>query len=400
VFISHSGKDGVVRDLIDALIAGFGEEFEPLVDERNIAGGQEYRPVIDAMIGKCDAAVVIVSSAALASPWVKREANLLGYKARKLTPFALIPVYIEGTGPEDLRTREWDPTALAEENPAGGDDMAVVAGDVIRRLAPTREHFLATGVERDLAGSLRKVHPETLRNVAEPLFNDPSEMWIASDLALQAARRLLVADIRTVVMVLDGLIVDDVRRAEEVLEIVLPFTWVDRVAAAVICAAVQATGSVWLNTGQVRTAKAYVRCASPRLPFWDVLDVEETWDEENVWDLVAAFRAQLAHAEGEFSAAQASLLGMKYGPDVLAVPCPLPDTEIRAAFDAAEFSGYAKVFMAGEVSWSSVPAELVDALELVRPELDRTREQIGLETSDALEMYLRNRKRQITAGRH
>ena len=119
VFISHSGKEGVVAELMTELVKRFGEEFEPLVDERNIGGGQEYREVIDAMIRQCDAAVVIVSRAALTSSWVPQEAGWLGLKARERRPFALIPVYIEGTGPDDVRTGARDPTFLAEENPVG-----------------------------------------------------------------------------------------------------------------------------------------------------------------------------------------------------------------------------------------------------------------------------------------
>lgn len=392
VFISHSGNDGVVGELIAALVDKLRADYEPMVDMRNIPGGQEYRQLIDEMLRQCDSAVVIVSRAALDSPWVRNEAGRLRDRARGRAAFARMPVYIEGTGPADLRTREWDPTSLAEESPAGGGDMAVVAAEVVRLLSPVREHFLASGVERDMAGSLRRLHPETLGNAVAPLFPDPADAWTAADLALQSARRLLAADPPTVAKVLSRLILSDVALTERVLDVVLPFTWVNRDAAAVISATVHAAGSVWINTARVQTARDHVACASPEFPFWDVLDVEETWDEENPRDLVAAFRAELAHADGQFTPAMAARLGERSGPDVLAVPCSVHDLEVRAAFDATEFATYAKVFMAGEVSWGDVPAALIDALELVRPELDRDRERDGLDGCDALVSFVNRLK--------
>lgn len=400
VFISHSGKDGQVGELIAALENLLHDDYQVLIDERNIGPGP-FREPIDDMIRKCDAAIVIISPRALEPDraWVRTEAAMLGLKARENRAFGLIPVYIEGTSPDDVRSREWDPTFISELNCAGGDDVQVVAADVVRRLRPVRDHFLASGIERDLAVPLRKVHPDTLRDAVAPLFEDPSDAWIAGDLALQAARRLLRADAETVARVVDGLINEDVARATRILNIVLPFTWVNPSAAVAIRAAIEGCRTVWLNTRQLESAKAHVSCASPRLPFWQILGTEEAVDPENSADLVADLRAAMAHAAGELEAKKTKLLGRPSGPRVFAVPCSIDDADIRAIFEDDEFSGFAKIFMAGEVSWGTMPASRLDGLELVRPELERADEEKGLDNCKVLIAILEEAKADLEAGR-
>jgi len=65
VFISHCGKVGPVRALIDALVTAFGDDFMALVDEREIRAGGPVTEEVGRMIRTCDAAIVIVNQRAL-----------------------------------------------------------------------------------------------------------------------------------------------------------------------------------------------------------------------------------------------------------------------------------------------------------------------------------------------
>ena len=85
VFISHSGWDGIVEQVVEALERAFGADFVALFDRRHILPGQKVSDRVSGTIAECDAALIVIDQRALDytnHPWVFAEANELKGRAR------------------------------------------------------------------------------------------------------------------------------------------------------------------------------------------------------------------------------------------------------------------------------------------------------------------------------
>jgi hypothetical protein len=123
VFISHSSHGDAAKDRLAKLVAALEEgagKVEVSYDSEQIEDGSRWRDVIDAMLVDCDAAVVLVSSDALKSAWVLKEATLLRarYEAEynklaKRPGFPLLPVLFDGITTDQLKDHVlWHPLEL------------------------------------------------------------------------------------------------------------------------------------------------------------------------------------------------------------------------------------------------------------------------------------------------
>lgn len=102
VFISHSSRgDADAASVLSAIRRALkAARFEPLVDERGLKGGDDWRLRLHTWMSHCDAAILLLSRQALESDWVLQEATIL--TARRVVQgldhtvetFLLLPVLV------------------------------------------------------------------------------------------------------------------------------------------------------------------------------------------------------------------------------------------------------------------------------------------------------------------
>jgi hypothetical protein len=150
VFISHSAADReegetavnveahAVRVAIRDALAQTGK-FHVLLDEVELHPGDAWRARINLWLGLCDAAVLVLSPAALKSHYVAFEANILGYRRSLDIDFKIIPVLVGVTMPE-VDDSPLNPARVVEwQAPVPGTPAAAAAGvlEAVQGLAPS-----------------------------------------------------------------------------------------------------------------------------------------------------------------------------------------------------------------------------------------------------------------------
>jgi tetratricopeptide (TPR) repeat protein len=102
IFISHaSSDDAFVKELRDALDA---HRLPVWVDSRNLRGGQELAPEIDAAIEQARQVIVVLSPNTVNSPWVRKEISkaLEVERQKKDSGYRVIPLLLPGIEPSAL----------------------------------------------------------------------------------------------------------------------------------------------------------------------------------------------------------------------------------------------------------------------------------------------------------
>ena len=83
VFISHSAKEEATKRLLDRLYAKLEQDGQAVrLDREDLVLGDNWRSVLNFWIGGCNAAVVLLSPAALESSFVNYEVSILTYRNR------------------------------------------------------------------------------------------------------------------------------------------------------------------------------------------------------------------------------------------------------------------------------------------------------------------------------
>jgi hypothetical protein len=193
VFLSHSTKDDPPRQVRDRLAEALRDaEFRVLLDKDGLKTGEGWHNTLELWLGTCDAAVVLLSEAALASNFVAHEVSVLTYRKRHDPKFVLLPVFIRPVDyvavakslltPSRITDLETFQTALAVgDDPADekviGVEAAVAA--IVQRLAEAVEcpSPLAEKIEQ-LADLLEKVPAHILLAEAKRLGVYFDEAWI------------------------------------------------------------------------------------------------------------------------------------------------------------------------------------------------------------------------------
>ncbi|MEV1065241.1 toll/interleukin-1 receptor domain-containing protein [Streptomyces sp. NPDC050263] len=140
VFISHSARgDAFAVAVLEKIEEGLrGRGHTPLVDQSGIEPGDEWRPELIDWLARCDAAVVLINTAALRSDWVRREVNILIWRKALGAPLLVVPVLLDGlttgavkkAGLEELRPIQFARTAQGAE-----PDAKNLADQVLGRFA-------------------------------------------------------------------------------------------------------------------------------------------------------------------------------------------------------------------------------------------------------------------------
>jgi len=143
VFISHSAADApggeavnvsahAVRIAVREAVKAAG--FTVLIDEVELKAGDSWRARINLWLGLCDAAVLILSPAALQSHYVAFEANVLGYRWSVDPTFRIIPV-LAGVSMDDVKHSPLNPAQVSEWQKAADGTPAEAAAGVLEGLA-------------------------------------------------------------------------------------------------------------------------------------------------------------------------------------------------------------------------------------------------------------------------
>ena len=109
VFVSHGldKKDAAELAFLDALDAALraptpkGTTHEILVDRSRLEAGDDWEGVLLDLLEECDRALLLLTTRALARPWVAREATILDARARRGGAYRLYPLAC-GVGRADI----------------------------------------------------------------------------------------------------------------------------------------------------------------------------------------------------------------------------------------------------------------------------------------------------------
>jgi hypothetical protein len=191
VFISHSAADRQQGDtavnveahavrvaIRDALNAG--GNVHVLLDEFELHPGDAWRARINLWLGLCDAAVLVLSPAALQSHYVAFETNVLGYRWSLDRTFRIIPVLV-GITMDDVDASPLNPARVVEWQAAVQGTPAEAAAsvlDALRGLQPPASRR-AYRMAEELEGMLSK-NKTYLRSAAAAL-EIPKLPWAPDD---------------------------------------------------------------------------------------------------------------------------------------------------------------------------------------------------------------------------
>lgn len=317
IFISHSAKEPEARALQDALVAALraperAERFGVLLDKVTLEPGDMWRSRINLWVGGCDAAVILLSRAALESAYVAYEASILSYRCAMKDSLFLLPVLLEDVAPADLAKGRLSPAQLAEIQVVSGKGKAAdeIAAEVVARLEEKVQPGI-TPLERraqHLANLLDRFKPSQLATAAEKVDLDV-DRWIPfaeEKLPLRLAIQLLSVGMQAAVPALLSLrahIPDKTERASWVEAMVqqVASSWVDprsRDRLPRIAKGEEPFAAVGINACHPLTAKMYVLCASCGDPedTWRPVECDAIVGEDRVEQVIEKLAEKLGRA--------------------------------------------------------------------------------------------------------
>jgi hypothetical protein len=257
VFISHSCKDdetGPVDDSAEAQArwtrlqyARNAREaitdrlqrrgYDVLVDVDELRPGGHWRADLHAWLGICDGAVVLLDQDSVRSDWVRKEATILTWRAQLGSSLTLVPVYLPGFDPRELREAGLDPLRLDDFQAVKADgelSPAALAEFVTEQFAELPLDTVPTPMRRwtrEVADMFERVRGPYLGWAAEALGVTDAELAQFSDRHLFLAHHLMHAELRPAIACVkalrSGLHPHELRR---LVELVTPI-WVSHEAA-------------------------------------------------------------------------------------------------------------------------------------------------------------------------
>jgi hypothetical protein len=313
IFISHSAKEPFAEEVQKALVAALEPEraglpapdppskYRVLLDRTELKPGDGWRKAINLWLGGCDAAVVLLSKAALKSYYVVYETSILSYRAEAEESFRLIPVFLEDVDDAALRKSMLSPQQLAEYQAVRKDTVEEIVQEVEARLAAVALAVAPTPVEVR-AKSLASLLPDDLDAAAQCLKLDVDPWVPVKDVRQQVALGLLGVGM---LMAVDPLlhVKDRLKGKVEVLQSILDVVasgWVDYHAVDRIpkLARRVAGDAFGTNAAEQDTARMYITCARTTRgdaeSGWHVAFPDVTVGEDAADTIVAKVRKALA----------------------------------------------------------------------------------------------------------
>lgn len=313
IFISHSTKDATTpaeqeaADVQTALVQALKDagDYSILMDRLTLQAGDAWRARINLWVGGCDAAVVLISRAALTSAYVAYETSILSYRSQRDPGFVLIPVLVP---PVDLGALNASTLGSVQQL----DEKHYVTGTVeqIVRTVLDRLRDLAScesPVEqraRALTNLMREVPEEHLANAAELLGLEHLDEWLPrgdQKLRLRLAVQLMSVGMHaagTALLVLRNHLASDVatrrQRTEDLITLVAS-SWVDYRAATHIPRVIDEKKryALSLTAQSDTTVRMYATCALSDRPSWYLATCNAVFGERPVATLKREVRDAL-----------------------------------------------------------------------------------------------------------
>lgn len=255
VLISHSAKEPEAQSLCCAIADQLDRAAFDVLWDKNLQPSDAWRSVIDEWIWRCDAAVLVLSPAAVESGYVAYEAALLRQRWKNSAgQFLLIPVWCPGVTKEvltgrmgalqlgeitNLQLAAWPPGATSAPSPF--DD---VCQQTISRLATLQTRLQARHDVEDLLIkqlNLGTPNEEALREIAVEYRLAPIPNGAKKDLATALARHILDFGVppgperfRALACGIDTMMAamsDASDRVPKIVNLVAPFCWVSPAGA-------------------------------------------------------------------------------------------------------------------------------------------------------------------------
>lgn len=144
VFISHSARgDENALAVLEELKAALADDFAVRVDMDHLELGDDWRNSINVWLGRCDAAIILLSNKALQRHYVAYEASVLTFRRNMAGPenFTVIPVFLDDVDYPKLQASElFAPTNIHEIQGAVAEtDRARIVSRVREKLEQVRE---------------------------------------------------------------------------------------------------------------------------------------------------------------------------------------------------------------------------------------------------------------------
>lgn len=356
IFISHSSKELAGEQFRDELAKRLrAAGYRVLLDKDELELSQDWRPTLNAWIGGCDAAVLLVSEAALKSSYVAYEASLLAYRhEQEQGRFKLIPVYLPPVTEKQLEESPLEPARVA--------DVQAIRANVPQEEAIERilqyldEHVPSESVAeqhaRRLCGLIKNVDSVDLEATAHKIgaalapWTPGLELPMKVALCLMASGLELAArGVRVFRSRLRG-----VATLEEVMTLIAT-SWVDCRSAAAIGKAEKHPGLLAINGADPRTAWLYVvgACDYPVGDSWRVAQVDGVVGGGGVEELKQLVRSALARRLGVTpTQVGETVRDITEEGEPVFVTLPLSGMNLAALTDLrAEFPGVTFFFLTG-----------------------------------------------------
>jgi TIR domain len=184
IFVSHSSKDNdITEQLCQALRAegagGTGwdpvvnfeklQDCDVLVDFEELQAGKPWPKQLHEWMARCHGAVLLLTSNAVKSPWVLKEATILAWRLSLEESFKFFIVRYDDVSDSDLTVRGFAPLMLNEIQKLTVRDAADIAAQVRKAMLPPTLTTPYKRLYEALEDLVRGVPPNTLRNIAEKM---------------------------------------------------------------------------------------------------------------------------------------------------------------------------------------------------------------------------------------
>lgn len=390
IFISHSAHEPEAERVLAALVTCLTPKFDVLVDRQRLIAGQEWRDELFNWMHRIHGAIILFSSCALESDWVRTEASVLSWRRAldRGKSFTLIPVLLSPVKPDDLDAKKFSPMRLTTLQLVESDDAGTICNKVLAGLqsllsAPVPDTPLEK-LGRKVAYLLRNIEAAELLNAARAMGADVTDWSDSSEYATLLAREMLERGLPWAMRGIREL--DDFLEADEtrkLVELIAP-VWVSMSAASTIPQIAAREDHLlrrlWVNGGDVDepvfTAKHFVRRACCRTPdtCWPVLYVPPHSGEDDVTyykgvihQLLKTHVVKVENAKDSLIKSVLTIKERDQEPIFVAFSPPGPDPQVIKAL-RAEFPTLTFFIMTGGQSVAAA-AGLAADIQFLEPQL-------------------------------
>lgn len=141
VFISHSTKNEEAQAYLDAVAEALKRQnITPLLDQKDLRGGDFWRARIYEWMAQAHGAVLLLSEEALESDFIPIEASVLAWRSFLQRDFVFVPVLIGKVTREDLKKKVLGKLYLEEIQIVEGATPELIAQKVVEALQKLTEN--------------------------------------------------------------------------------------------------------------------------------------------------------------------------------------------------------------------------------------------------------------------